>query len=242
MLKAIIFDLDGVIAETESVHLKAFQKTFEKFNLNITQEYHIGLIGFTVKDNIIKIKKDFHLEIDVDEYVKKRNNEYLALLEKDTIAPNPGLNDILNWGKKNKLKLGICSSSKRKMVDIVLKGAFKKMGIEKSIYDFFDTVITADNTKRKKPYPDLYLYAIDKLSMAPFECLVIEDSEVGIRSAKTAGCRVVGLITPYNRKKELVIADKIVDSLKDLLEANFWGWFDKGLKTMKSRGERVDNF
>ena len=226
MLKAIIFDLDGVVAETESIHMRAFQKTFEKFNIKFTQEYQNGLVGFTVKDNIIKVKSDYKIDIDVDEYVKKRNDEYYTLLEKNMIEPNPGFVDILSWGENRKVKFGICSSSKRKMVEIVLNSVFKNLDIEKSAYEFFDVIATGDDARRRKPYPDLYLYAVDKLCLNPIECLAIEDSKIGIESARSAGCKIVALKTPYFLKDDLVDADKIVNSLEDLIIENFWGWFD----------------
>ena len=82
-LKAIIFDVDGVIAETESIHLKAFQKTFSRFNIHLSPEYHRRLIGETVKNNIIKINKDFNINVDVEKYAEERNKEYISLLEKN---------------------------------------------------------------------------------------------------------------------------------------------------------------
>jgi len=226
MLKAIIFDVDGVIAETESIHLKAFQKTFDDFKINLTPEYHRSLIGSTVKDNIIKINKDFNIDVDVEEYAKVRNEEYISLLEKNTISPNQGLKEILLWGKKNKIKLGICSSSKKTMVEKVLKGVFKTMEISESIYNFFDAFATAEDVRRKKPFPDIYLYVINKLNLHTSECLAIEDSEAGINSAKSAGCKVIGLTTPFNTIKDLINADKMVNSLEEILKENFWGWFN----------------
>ena len=226
MLKAIIFDVDGVIAETESIHLKAFQKTFDGFKINLTPEYHRSLIGSTVKDNIIKINKDFNIDVDVEEYAKVRNEEYISLLEKNTISPNQGLKEILLWGEKNKIKLGICSSSKKTMVEKVLKGVFKTMEISESIYNFFDAFATAEDVRRKKPFPDIYLYVINKLNLHTSECLAIEDSEAGINSAKSAGCKVIGLTTPFNTIKDLINADKMVNSLEEILKENFWGWFN----------------
>lgn len=226
MLKAIIFDVDGIIAETESIHLKAFQKTFDSFKINLTPEYHRSLIGSTVKDNIVKINKDFNIDVDVEEYAKVRNEEYISLLEKNTIRPNQGLKEILLWGKKNRIKLGICSSSKKTMVVKVLEGVFKKMEISESIYNYFDAFATAEDVRRKKPFPDIYLYVINKLNLQSSECLAIEDSEIGINSAKSAGCRVIGLITPFNTIDDIINADKIVKSLEEILKEKFWGWFN----------------
>jgi len=226
MLKAIIFDVDGVIAETESIHLKAFQKTFDSFKINLTPEYHRSLIGSTVKDNIVKINKDFNIDVDVEEYAKVRNEEYISLLEKNTICPNQGLKEILLWGEKNRIKLGICSSSKKTMVEKVLECVFKKMEISESIYNFFDAFATAEDVRRKKPFPDIYLYVINKLNLQSSECLAIEDSEAGINSAKSAGCGVIGLTTPFNTIDDLINADKIVKSLEEILIEKFWGWFD----------------
>ena len=113
------------------------------------------------------------------------------------------------------------------MVDMVLESSFEKMGIDEPVYDFFDTIVSGDDAKRRKPHPDLYLLAIEKLGMTPSECISIEDSGVGIRAAKSAGCnKNIGLITPYNSEDELGGADKIIYSLEDLTEENFWGWFD----------------
>ena len=128
--------------------------------------------------------------------------------------------------EKNRIKLGICSSSKKTMVEKVLKGVFKTMEISESIYNFFDAFATAEDVRRKKPFPDIYLYVINKLNLHTSECLAIEDSEIGINSAKSAGCRVIGLITPFNTIDDIINADKIVKSLEEILKENFWGWFN----------------
>ena len=226
MLKAIIFDVDGVIAETESIHMRAFLKTFEKFNIDFTPEYQRNLIGLTVRDNIIQVKRDFNIDVDLEEYIKIRNDKYLELLENDAVIPNHGLKDILLWGEKNNIKQGICSSSIREMVDKVLEDVFKNMEIAESVYDFFDGITTGDEVERKKPFPDIYLNVINKLKLKPSECMAIEDSTAGVKSAKSAGCPVVGLLTPFNSKNDLSYADKVVSSLKDIIQENFWGWFN----------------
>jgi len=226
MLKAIIFDVDGVIAETESIHMKAFKKTFERFNINFTPEFIRELIGPSARDNIIKINNDFNINVDVEEYIKKRNDKYLELLDNEPIIPNPGLKEILLWGKKNNIKQGICSSSIKPMVDKVLNSVFKSIAISESAYDFFNGITTGDEVKRKKPFPDIYLNIISKLNLKPSECMAIEDSVTGIESAKSAGCKTVGLITPFYNRDDLINADKVAVSLEEIIEKKFWGWFN----------------
>ena len=115
---------------------------------------------------------------------------------------------------------------KKQYEDKVLEDVFKNMEITESVYDFFDGITTGDEVERKKPFPDIYLNVINKLKLKPSECMAIEDSSAGVESAKPAGCLAVGLLTPFNSKKTLSNADKVVNSLKDIIQENFWGWFD----------------
>ena len=227
MLKAIVFDVDGVIAGTESIHYKAFQRVFYPYNINMSSDYHRNLVGYSVRDNIIKIKNDFRIDVDIERYIKLRNDEYASLLDRVVLEPNPGLQEILTWAKEQNIPMGICSSSKKNLAEKVLYSVFEHMGIEEPVYNFFDVIVTGDDGGRRKPYPDLYIETVKRLGQETFECLAIEDTQCGITSAVSAGLKTVGLLTPFNSMDDLMEADKIVSSLREIMRDNFWGWFSK---------------
>lgn len=225
MLKALIFDIDGVIAETESFYYKAFQEVFVPYNITISLDYHKSFLGFSIRENIVQIKDDFGIDIDIEEYINKLNEVYDSLLDKTRLEPNPGLEEILNWSKKKNIPLGICSSSKRNLAEKVLSTVFEGMHINELFSDYFNAIVTGDDGKRRKPYPDLYIETLKRLGQKSDECVTIEDSGCGITAAKDAGLRTVGLLTPFNSPAELSDADKTASSLNEIVKNNFWGWF-----------------
>ena len=120
----------------------------------------------------------------------------------------PGLNESLSYYRQKEFKIALASSGTKKYIEMVLD-RFK-------IKDYFDVVISGDHVKHGKPHPEVYEIALEKLGVKPSESVVLEDAEVGIESAKGAGCFCVAVTNPYTPKQDLSKADKVIHSLNEI--------------------------
>lgn len=204
--KTILWDMDGVIADSQSFHFAAWQETFAKSGVKFTREDFTKLFG-TRNDFIIGITmgKEFP-EGDVKIMVQEKEENFRRKAT-GSIKPFPGVVRLLNAIKRGKFKLGLVSSAPKENIDLVL-GELNLEGI-------FDCIVFGQEVSESKPSPQIYLLAARKLKVTPNDCLVIEDSPLGVKAAKTAGMKCVAIANTHPRQK-LEEADKVVDSLENM--------------------------
>jgi beta-phosphoglucomutase len=209
MFEAIIFDLDGTLADTRQVIVASFQKALSDIGCNVSDEFIERRIGIgaaeTFRDILQKSKRRFDeaqvasliekkvkAEIDMSSQVKLFEGA-IALLE--SIRP--------------KVKLALASMSNRDFVDHILKA----MNVQR----FFDVVLTADEVNKSKPDPEIFLKCALKLGSSPEKCVVVEDSIFGVKAAKAAKMSCIAVLTGEYSREELKEAnpDLIVNSLKE---------------------------
>ncbi len=212
MLRAVIFDLDGVIVDTMNLHFEAAEEVLNEAGANVTKE---GLKKFDTTRSSDAFKKI--LEGKSEGEVKKLVEEKYRRLSKmvPRLKPYPGFNGLFA-AVSAKHKTAVVSSSVRSFVESVLA----HIGVRGKI----SAVFGGDDVPAGKPSPDGYLMAAKALKVKPEECLVIEDSIYGVMAAKRAGMKCVAVTNTYG-KNFLLDADFIVDSLEGLslekLEALF---------------------
>lgn len=201
--RAILWDMDGVISDSYSFHLAAWQETFKKRGVDFPEQDFARLFG-TRNDFIVRsvMGKDL-AESDVRAIVQEKE-EAFRLKATGRIKPFPGAIRLLTALKKADIKLGLASSAPRENIDLVLN--------ELGLADVFDAVVCGQEVSESKPSPQIYLAAAQKLGALPEDCVVIEDSPLGIRAASAAGMKslAVGNTHPGQELRE---ASKIVDSL-----------------------------
>lgn len=206
--KAIVLDMDGTIFDTEKLIIDTFIKTFEKFDIHLSNEESEWLIGKSIRQ-----MTDFSLQ-KIGKVNEKKAYELFSKEYNDYIINHGtpcklGLNELISYAKNSGIRLAIATSASRKVFDL----NFKHSGLD--INDF-EVVCTLDDVKKAKPDKEIYETACKKLGLNPSECLAVEDSYTGILSAKSAGlvtCKVKDLETT---NEEL---DKNVDyKVYDLLE------------------------
>jgi putative hydrolase of the HAD superfamily len=208
MLKALIFDFDGVIIDTELARFLSWKEAFSWYGIDLKKEEWLqylgipGIIFDPIKILSTKIGKKINRE-DVD---IKRKPIFWNLAEKMTI--NPGVLDYLKEAEKLEIKLAIASSSEKKWVVEYL--------IKLKIRDFFQVLKNSDDVEKIKPYPDLYLEALKALKIEKKEAIAIEDSEVGAEAAKKAGIFCVFVPNGLNKGMKNINANINLDSLSDL--------------------------
>jgi beta-phosphoglucomutase family hydrolase len=204
--KAVLWDMDGVISDSYSFHFAAWQETFAKRGVKFTKEDFTSLFGAR-NDFIVRsiIGKELP-EVDVRTIVKEKE-EHFRNIATGNIKPFPGVIRLLNSLKKGNFKLGLASSAPRENIDLVLR--------ELNVEGIFDCVVFGREVSESKPSPQIYLLAARKLEVIPTDCLVIEDSPLGVKAAKTAGMKCVGITNTHPALK-LKEADMVVDSLENV--------------------------
>lgn len=200
-MKAIIFDLDGVLVDSKKAHIKAFKQLCKNKGINLTNEELNHVFGFTTESSIAVICRRRGLTCPVVEWAEEKRQIALKLLKKSKSFP--GVESFLKY-LKPKYKLALASSSSVPEVEAVLNNLKK----------YFDHITTREQVKKHKPDPQIYLLTARKLGIKPADCVVIEDSIAGVESAKRAGMFCIAVLNSYPAK-DLKSADLIIKDLND---------------------------
>jgi beta-phosphoglucomutase len=177
---AVIFDMDGVLIDSEPIHREIEKKLFDELGVIVPEEVHLSYMGASGEFMYSDLKSRFELPELVGELMEKDDRfrcDYFKHLE--GIQLNDGVLPLLEEIKSAGLKLAVATSSSPEMVSILLNRC--------EISSFFDAIVTTIEAGASKPSPDVYLLAAQKIGIAPASCIVFEDSPNGISAAKSAG-------------------------------------------------------
>src|SRR2546421_2118770 len=207
--RAIIFDLDGVLADSEPWWNEIDAKMLAEHGVTYKGEYHRDVSGVSYRIAIEFYKKKFGISAPTEELMRRRGEiatEYFA----NRVGLFPSTKDVLNELREIKLRLALATSS--------VSASARPFLDRHRITGFFDVIITGDEIERGKPEPDIYLRAAEKLDMPANECLVIEDSLSGIAAAKAAMMRAAAIpdrrfVDPREYEKE---ADYVLSDLSEI--------------------------
>lgn len=214
MKKGIIFDMDGVIIDNGAAHDEAWKIFCKKYNINLTdEELRKNLHGRANKDILKYLLRKELQESEVKEYEFEKESMYREFYKKD-IKEAEGLIDFLKFLKEKEIKIGIATSSPVENIDFIMDSL--------NIREYFDFIVNSAMVKRGKPFPDIYLKAVEKIGLKKEECVVFEDSLSGIEAAHMSGIDVIG-VTTANREEEM----------KNILFA---------VKDFKSEIEKIKNY
>jgi HAD superfamily hydrolase (TIGR01509 family) len=210
-VRAIVFDFDGVLADSEPLHLRSYQEILTPHGVRLTKDnYCERYLGFDDEGAFRKIASDFGLlfgDEEIDLLMREKTRVFQALLSGANVL-YPGAAACVErlaavW------PIGIASGALRHEIELMLQGA--------RIRDAFRFIVAAGDTDLTKPAPDPYLRAAELHGVNPSDCIAIEDSVWGLKSAKDAGMRTVGITHTYPRA-DLEDADVVIDSLDELTE------------------------
>lgn len=207
MIKAVLFDMDGVIAETEHVHVEAEKQTLLKYGVQITEDELHRYTGTTAKQMFMELIAKYKLDTTFEKIFNEKEEIIFKLLEMDT-QPVKGVIELLCKLKEKHLKLAVASSSHRRLVQYVLR--------KLAITELFDSIISAEDVARGKPDPEIFLMSAKRLKVSPAECLVVEDAKLGVEAAKEAGMKCLGYRNPHSGNQDLSRADIVTDDFTSL--------------------------
>lgn len=207
-MKAVIFDMDGVLVDSQPYHFKADIDTMAEYGVIKDQKFYESFAGTLTADRMRTLKEMFGLDVPVEEMTIKRENMILDIMGKEDIKPVSGIPEFLRSIKEKGLTTAVASSSDYKLINLILDRL--------KIAQYFDSVTSGSDVKRGKPSPDVFLLAAERIGIEPAECLVVEDSENGVKAAKAAGMKALGYINPTSGKQDLSLADFITDDFKKI--------------------------
>lgn len=205
---AVIFDMDGVLADTGPIHYESWVKMAKEIGKKFTKTFFNSTFG----QQSVPITRMLVGENVAEELVEKwaaLKERYYREMAQEKIIPLPGVLTLLQELNSLEFKLAVGSSGPPENVDLLLNSL--------KIKHYFDIVITASDVKNGKPAPDVFLIASKKLNITPTKCVVIEDAPVGIQAAKSAGMKCIALRTTHCNV-ELLQADLIVSDLSQVSE------------------------
>ena len=209
MLKAIIFDMDGVLVDSEPLHYEVNRKTMqEHFATDLDYEYYKQYIGSTVMAMWSKIIKDFGIVgYTADELFQLSERIKERIISDNGYPEIPGVVDFVKR-LSSKYALAVASSSALKNIE----NNVKRLGLESN----FHKLVTGLSVANPKPAPDVFLKAAEELGVKPEECIVIEDSCNGVKAAKAAGMACLGFINPSSGNQDLSQADYLFESFNSI--------------------------
>lgn len=210
MIKAIIFDFDGVIFDSEMLHQKAWEKVFEKFEIAHSADDYLKGIGISDEDFLKQLLKEKKIFGDINDFLKEKREK---LLELSTQAkPIDGIFQLIQQLHTNYM-LAVASNSDKKFV-------MKLLEINKLV-KFFSVILGYQDISRPKPDPEIYIKCARKLGVSNNECVVIEDSPAGIKAAKKAGMKCIALETTLDENNlmqaDFVIKKHQINKIKELI-------------------------
>lgn len=208
MIKAFIFDMDGVIIDSEPLHFELNRRIMRDFGLELTDEVFFPYVGVTNEQMWADLIDRYRLNTTITELQGKE-----ALLKEEvfvdrSLQPIKGIRELLADLKRNGIAIGLASSSSRDFIELVLE--------KLRIREYFSVIISGEEVQKSKPEPEIFLRAAECLNVKPADCLVLEDSKHGVEAAKRAGMKCIAFQNPSSGRQDLSHADKILHTLENL--------------------------
>jgi HAD superfamily hydrolase (TIGR01509 family) len=195
MIKAVIFDWDGTLADTKRAVVQSFQKVLREAGCMVSDEFIERRIGIGTKKTFIESFRECHMRLDVSTLEKLAKEKIRMQAElADIVSLFEGAIELLEV-LHGRIKIALATMSSRKVVDKLLS--------EKRIEGYFDVVVTADEIVKPKPDPEVFLVSAAKLGVKPEDCVVVEDSVFGVRAAKEADMKCIAVSSGAYSREEL---------------------------------------
>mgnify|MGYP000023240968 CR=1 FL=1 len=208
MIKALVFDMDGVIIDSEPIQCEIAVDVLRSFGAEPAENELYEFVGVTNQAMWPVLKERHKLDASVEEILKRHQEYKKKRFFTQKIEPIEGVRELIMDADARGLKIALATSSPRYLAEHILTST--------GLMPYFDAMVTADDITKSKPDPEIYLKAAELLGVEPESCIAVEDAEHGIQAAKNAGMRVIGFINPHSGKQDTSRADFVVSSMRDI--------------------------
>jgi HAD superfamily hydrolase (TIGR01509 family) len=209
MIQTVIFDMDGVIVDTEPVHSYAYFQHFTELNIAVSPAMFTSFMGNSTRNTFQKLKELFPIELEVEDLIQRKRTIFNdAFDNKEDLYLIEGVEKLIKDLHQNGMQLIVASSAAKVTIDRV----FRRF----NLHQYFTHIVSGEDFPNSKPHPAIFEFAAD-LSIASKEnCIVIEDSTNGVIAAKAAGLFCVGYNSENSKLQDLSLADVVVNHFDDL--------------------------
>lgn len=208
MLKAVIFDMDRVLIDTEELYIEHRIEFLKRTGYEISGDFFKPLRGSHNKGYWEAVIAHLKLPHSIDDLIKDSREDYIRFLKERKIELSPDVKELIGILYKEGIKLGVASSANPKRIQMILE--------ETGIREKFEAVVSGDDIDNPKPAPDAYLKSAKVLGVDPSDCVAIEDTTLGVQSAKSAGIRVVGYLGSQDNTQNLSGSDLVIKNFSEL--------------------------
>lgn len=208
MVKAVIFDMDGVLIDSQPIHYEADTKTLEQLGVSISHRDLEKYAGTSNPNRFARFKKDFGIKESIERITALQESIIFNLIAKKSLYPIKGIKELLEELKSYNLKIAVASSSSHRFIDTIL--------VKINLKDYFSIIVSGEDSENSKPAPDIFLATANKLNVSPSDCIVIEDSMNGVLAALAAQMKCIGYINPTSGNQDLSKATIIIDDFAKL--------------------------
>ncbi|MFC4772422.1 HAD family hydrolase [Enterococcus hermanniensis] len=208
MLEAVIFDMDGVLVDSEYTYFQSKSQILSEAGHEVEENYHYQFMGTTSEYMWEQMKQEFSLPQSVGEYIQQMTSLRQVMIQKDGIRAIPNVQDFVKRLFDSGLTLAVASSSS--LIEI------KTNLVELGLSEYFTAVVSTEEVKFSKPAPDVYLAAAKRIGVEPQNCLGIEDTKNGIGAVKNAEMVCVGFANPAFPVQDLTAADVVTTTFSQM--------------------------
>jgi len=208
MLKALIFDMDGVIIDSEPLQAEIAVHVLKKLGGNPQPREFYEFIGVRNEEMWTILKERHNIKESVKEILEIHQDYKKKRFSEADVETVEGIPELIKEAKSRGLKIALATSSPKFLAEHILK--------KFDLYKYFNVLVTADDITHSKPDPEIYIKAAQFLGVKPEECIAIEDAHFGVKAAKAAGMKCIAYVNPNSGNQDLSEADCKVYSIKDI--------------------------